>query len=99
MLRRGFKFLPASIHTSAASEFLLEEEGIRMPFVSVDGLGINAALGIVEAREEKPFTSVKDCLSRTKINKNVQALLESYGTFEDLIAENNVIAVGLFAEI
>ncbi|HHW80065.1 MAG TPA: PolC-type DNA polymerase III [Acholeplasmataceae bacterium] len=99
MLRRGLKFLPVSIHKSEATEFVIEKEGLRMPFVTVDGLGIGAALGIVEAREEKAFTSINDCLNRTKINKNVQGLLEDYGSFEDLNEVNNVIDVGLFADL
>lgn len=98
MLKRGFKFLPVRIQKSAAQDFIIEEDGIRMPFASVDGLGANAAKTIVDAREEKKFNSIQDVMSRTRINKTVQGLLEDYGAFEGLNEENNVIDTGLFGD-
>ncbi|VEU80275.1 PolC-type DNA polymerase III [Haploplasma axanthum] len=99
MTRRGFRFLPVDIDKSEATTFVIEEKGIRMPFVSVDGLGEQVAYGIVEARNEKPFNSVSDVHKRTKINKTVQVLLKDYGAYGELNTENDVIDIGLFAEI
>ena len=66
MSRRGIKFLPVNIHKSEATTFKIENGALRMPFISVDGLGLQVALGIVESREEKPFESVKDVLKKNK---------------------------------
>ena len=45
------------------------------------------------------FTSIPDCLKRTRINKTVQVLLEEYGAYGDLSAENDIIDNGLFAHL
>jgi len=99
MVKRGFKFLPVSINKSAATTFLIEDEGIRMPFVSVDGLGEQVAYGIVEAREEKAFTSIEDIQDRTRINKTVHALLIEYNGYDDLPDKNDKLSHGLFANL
>ncbi len=97
MVVRGYKFLPVDINKSLASDFALEEEGLRMPFSSMDGLGESVALGVIEAREEKEFTSKEDVQKRTKINKNVFLQMESMGSFGDLKDEEDLEDIGLFA--
>ncbi|MBE0701226.1 MAG: PolC-type DNA polymerase III, partial [Acholeplasmataceae bacterium] len=97
MTKRGFNFLPIDINHSAATTFIMEEKGLRMPFSSIDGLGEKVALDIIEKRSEKPFVSRDDVLNRTKINKTVFEKLDSFGAFKDLISENHVIDDGLFA--
>ena len=42
-----------------------------MPYVAVESLGQAAAVSIVEARKERPFTSMRDVMERTKINKTL----------------------------
>lgn len=96
---RGVKFLPVDIEKSDSTTFIIEEDGIRMPFVSVDGLGMQVAIGIVQAREEKPFGSISDVLKRTRINKTVQVLLDKFGAYGDLTKDDNVISTGLFADL
>lgn len=97
MLQRGYKFLPVDIHKSEAKDFVIEEEGLRMPFVTVDGLGEVVAFDIVNRREEEPFKSINDVKNRTRINKTSFDRLESYGAFKNLNEEKNVINDGLFA--
>ena len=99
MSRRGFKFLPVDIEKSDATTFIIEDGALRMPFISIDGLGLQVALGIVEARNERPFDSIADVLKRTRINKTVQVLMDKYGAYGDLIVENDVISTGLFADL
>ncbi|WP_025725126.1 PolC-type DNA polymerase III [Acholeplasma granularum] len=97
MTKRGFKFLPVHIKKSAASEFIMEKDGLRMPFVSIDGLGMQAAIGIVEARNEKPFTSKEDARKRGKLNKTVFEKLDIAGSFDDLNEVSSELEHGLFA--
>ncbi len=97
MVVRGFKFLPVDITKSHASDFALEEEGLRMPFSSMEGLGESVAQGIIEAREEKAFTSKEDVQKRTKINKNVFMQMDTLGSFGDLKDEEDLEEIGLFA--
>jgi DNA polymerase-3 subunit alpha (Gram-positive type) len=97
MTKRGFSFLPVNIHLSEATTFTMEDKGLRMPFNSIDGLGVQVAIDIVAKRKQKAFTSRDDVKNRTKINKTVFEKMESYGAFKDLISENRVIESGLFA--
>ncbi|MFA5474349.1 MAG: PolC-type DNA polymerase III [Acholeplasmataceae bacterium] len=97
MTRRGFKFLPVDIMKSDAKEFIMEENGLRMPFTAIDGLGDQVAEDIVVKRNERAFTSLDDVRDRTRINKTVFEKMESYGAFKDLNSENHVIESGLFA--
>jgi len=75
----------------------MEQDGLRMPFSAIDGLGESVAYDIIQKRMEKPFTSRDDVKDRTKINKTVFEKLETYGAFKDLNVENSVINAGLFA--
>src|SRR5690606_1647793 len=97
MTRRGFKFLPVDINKSEASEFVMEKDGLRMPFISIDGLGLQAAIDTVENRKKKPFTSKEDVQRRTKLNKTVFERLESINAFGDLKETSGEIESGLFA--
>lgn len=99
MTLRGFTFLPVDINKSKASEFVIEETGLRMPFVTIEGLGEQAALRIVEERETKEFTSIKDVVDRTRINKNVLEFLKDYGSFGKLPEADKKITEGLFADL
>lgn len=97
MTKRGFKFLPVDINKSSATTFTMEEEGLRMPFSAIDGLGRAVAEDIVEKRLEKEFSHRDDVKQRTRINKTVFEKMELYGAFDELKTENNVITQGLFA--
>ena len=97
MLQRGFKFLPVDIHKSLARDFHMEGNALRMPFMSIDGLGQAVADGIVEAREESAFTSKEDIRERTRINRTVFEIMENNGAFEDLDEEKDIFEQGLFA--
>lgn len=97
MTKRGFSFLPVDINESTATTFSMENDGLRFPFKSIDGLGEAAAYDIVKKREEEPFVYLEDIKKRTKINKTIFSKLDSYGAFKDLKAKNDVIDSGLFA--
>ena len=71
MTRRGFKFLKVDINLSEAVAFAIEGKNLRMPFGSIDGLGVQVAYDIVEKRNEAVFTGKQDVKSRTRINKTV----------------------------
>lgn len=97
MISRGLKFLPLDIKLSEATEFKIEDEGIRIPFSAVDGLGESAALDIVQKRNEAMFTSKKDVLRRTKLNQTLYHEFELMHAFSDLAEEDREEEYGLFA--
>ena len=55
-----------------------------MPFSALGGLGENAALNIVKAREEEKFFSVEDLRTRAKLTKSVIEVLREIGALDSL---------------
>jgi len=100
MTKRGFKFLPLDINKSEATQFVIEDNNLRMPFVCIDGLGQAVADETIEQRKQHPFTSKKDVINRSKINKTLITKLEGYGVFDNFEEEtqNDLLTVGLFAD-
>ena len=79
MMKRGFKFLPINIEKSDAKNFIIEDNGLRVPFIAVPGLGYKVALSIIEERNRGKFKSIKDFLKRTRVNKTITEKLEKIG--------------------
>lgn len=97
MTLRGIKFLPIDIFKSNATTFDIEDDGLRLPFTALDGLGESVAITIVNSRNERPFTSKKDVTSRTKLNQTQFEQFNIMHSFANLPDEDPIEAVGLFA--
>ncbi len=79
MVQRGYKFLNIDLYKSDATHFVVDHEhnALIPPFITIDGLGENNAITIIEARKEREFTSKEDLLKRTKLTAtNVNDLSE-----------------------
>ena len=83
-MSRKIKFLPIDIEKSDAYAFLPENGAIRMPFSALPGLGENAALNIIAARNEEKFFSVDDLRIRAKLTKSVIEILRKNGVLDNL---------------
>ena len=84
MMARGFHFVPADLYKSDVHRFLpVGDTGIRVPFVSLGGLGESAAEGIAAARDI-PFVSVEDLKNRAHVSSAVVELLRGHGCLADL---------------
>ena len=81
---RGIKFLPINLKKSDQKAFLPENGGIRLPFSSLSGLGENAALNIIEARNEEEFFSIEDLQIRAKLSGTVIEILRKNGVLDGL---------------
>ena len=80
--RRGFHFEPVSIYKSDATDFLVTENGLIPPFVSVHGLGEAAARDTVEKRKGKTFISVEEvAICCNKLSKTHIEQLRALGAF------------------
>src|SRR5699024_4737878 len=90
MNERGFNFEKVDIYKSSASEFLVTENTLLPPFDVVDGLGTNAAIKIVEAREDGEFLSKEDLRQRSSISKTVLDYLDNHGCLEGMQDENQL---------
>ncbi len=87
-MARGIRFLPVDLQKSDATAFLPENGKIRMPFMSLTGLGENAAQKIVSARAEQEFFSVEDLRLRASLTKSVIEVLSRNGVLEGLSETN-----------
>ena len=82
---RGFEFLPIDIYKSEATKFVIEGDKLRPPFVSVSGLGENAALDIVRGRKGQKFLSIEEFTAACpKVSKTHIQMLKDAGAFGDL---------------
>ena len=91
---RGIRFLPVDLYRSDVLKFRIEDGNIRCPFTSLSGLGENAAIPIVKAREEGPFLSVEDLKIRGKAGSSTIELLRAHGALEGMSETSQVSMFG-----
>ncbi|MGV3464697.1 MAG: PolC-type DNA polymerase III, partial [Heyndrickxia sp.] len=90
MVERGFHFQKVDLYRSSAKEFVIDGDSLIPPFNSIPGLGTNAALNIVKAREEGEFLSKEDLQQRGKVSKTIIEYLDKHGCLEDLPEQNQL---------
>lgn len=90
MVERGFRFANVDLYRSDATRFLIDGNSLIAPFNAVPGLGTNAALSIVKAREEGEFLSKEDLLARSKISKTILEYLDEQGALKGLPESNQL---------
>lgn len=83
MVKRGFRFLPIDINTSHATDFQItpDHKALITPFIALESLGLTAAKSVIDARKEKPFVSIEDVQSRTKLTTTHIERLSDLGSF------------------
>jgi DNA polymerase-3 subunit alpha (Gram-positive type) len=84
MKLRGFDFHRIDIYESDAEKFLIYKGGLLPPIGSLQGVGASAAQSVVQARQDKPFSSIEDLRTRGRISKTVVEMLERNGCLEGL---------------
>lgn len=90
MYARGIKFLPISLYKSDAIKFQITPDGILPPLNALQGLGINAAQNIVEARKNEEFLSIDELRIKAKISKAVIELLQQHGCLNGMPESNQM---------
>ncbi len=82
---RGFDFAPIDLYKSHATKFLIDDGKIIPPFVSISGLGENAAIDLMEGREGKTFISIEEVAAACpKVSKTHIQMLKEAGAFGSL---------------
>src|SRR5699024_8946732 len=90
MCERGLSFGSVELYRSEAATFIVDGDKLIPPFNTVDGLGTNAALNIVKAREHGEFLSKEDLQQRSKLSKTVIEDLDLHGCLEGLPQSNQL---------
>ena len=95
MISRGFSFDQIDIFKSDATNFIVSDDRKRLliPFNALESLGNATAESVVNARNEKEFTSKKDIMRRSKINTTLFERLDALGSFGNLPNDDQI---GLF---
>jgi DNA polymerase-3 subunit alpha (Gram-positive type) len=84
MNMRGINFIAPDIFKSEAKNYVIDGEGLLMPFMSVQGMGEAAANSIVEAREETIIHDMEELREKTSVNSTVLEMLRKLGSLKDL---------------
>lgn len=86
MVERGYKFSNIDLYKSDATNFVVDHENKALipPFITIDGLGENNAITVIEERKKRPFTSKEDLLKRTKLTSTNVNDLKDMGVLDSL---------------
>ena len=88
---RGFHFDTIDIYKSDATKFVITDNGLLPPFVTVHGLGEAAALDTVEKRQGKTFVSVEEFATTcNKLSKTHIEQLKALGAFAGMADTSQV---------
>ncbi len=84
MYARGINMLNIDLNKSDATRFLVKDGAVLPPFIAVDGLGVEAAKSIVEARKVRPFASIADLERRTRLSTTLVGKLKDLHVLDHL---------------
>ena len=86
MVERGYKFSNIDLYRSDATNFVVDHENKALipPFITIDGLGENNAITVIEERAKHEFLSKNDLLKRTKLTSTNVEVLSSMGVLNGL---------------
>ena len=89
---RGFSFLPIELYKSDASRFLIEDGKLRLPFISLSGLGEAAAEDLARCGQSgKKYISVQELGSECKkVSQTHLETLRSLGALGNLPESNQI---------
>ena len=90
MYARGFSFEPIDIYKAHANRFQVIDGKLMPALNTIDGLGDNSAIAVVEAAKNGPFLSKDDFRQRTKVSQTNIDLMSDLGMFGDLPDSNQL---------
>ncbi|MCQ2513701.1 MAG: PolC-type DNA polymerase III [Ruminococcus sp.] len=84
MLARGIETLPIDVYKSRATQFVVEDGKIRLPFSTIPGLGGAAAVSLEEAGKNNTYLSIEDMQIKTKVSKAIIESLRELGVLNGM---------------
>lgn len=89
-LARNIEFCSVELYESDHSRFRIVGGRLLPPFAALQGLGVNAAQNIVQARDEGEFSSIEDLRKRARLTKTVVEVLRLHGCLEGMSETNQL---------
>ncbi len=89
-MSRGIEFLPVDLYNSDPRRVIPVEGKLLLPLSSLDGVGLNAARNIAEARIEGEFLSVENLRQRSKVTKTVIEALQNHNCLQGMPETNQL---------
>ena len=91
MLARGYEFLPIKLGESKAKKYAVVDGKIRLPYMSLKGVGETAAMQLEKACEDNTeFLSVEDFQKASGASSAVIDTLYEVGALGDMPRTNQV---------
>ncbi|MBQ3292155.1 MAG: PolC-type DNA polymerase III [Mogibacterium sp.] len=84
MLSRGYEFAEPVLGVAQACRFSVVDGKVMLPFNAVSGIGDTAAESLTEAFAERPFSTLDDVRSRTRLSGTNIDDLKRHGLFQGL---------------
>lgn len=90
MKARNVELLPIDLYHSTGRKFLIEGDKIRIPLISLAGLGQSVIDNILEERNKERFVSIEDFKRRTKVSQTIVEKMKEYKILEDMNETNQI---------
>ena len=90
ILSRGIEILPVNLFKSDAKLFLPEDGKIRLPFITIPGLGLFAAESIDQTMKSSSIYSIEEFKEKSGMGKGVMETLRTNGVFEGMPETNQL---------
>ena len=85
MLARGYEFLPIEMGKSRASQYILEDGKVRLPFSALKGVGETAAMALERATiKGQQYLSIEELQQATGVSGTIMEHLKNVGALGDL---------------
>ncbi len=90
MMSRGYFFLPVDLKRSHATDYLIEDGKLRIPFGAISGIGTKAAEKLYDTAQHGDYISVDEFQSQSGASKATIDALEALGAFGSLPKSNQL---------
>ena len=90
MYARGYEFMPIDIYKAKAKRFQIIDGKIMPSFMSIAGLGEQAAISLEEAAKEGKFLSREDLLQRSKLSTTLVDTMYQLGILGNMAESNQL---------
>lgn len=85
MLARGYEFLPIELGKSRATQYVVEDGKVRLPFVALKGVGESAAVALERATiQGQDYLSIEELQQATGVSSSVMENLKNVGALGNL---------------